>query len=86
MIMEKKPSVVEFSIKGIENSKVSIDIEAIRKARNNDNRGYATFSLVNPLGKDFCINSNGNPIPVTLLLLDTSKKSKGKDKSEKEAY
>ena len=84
--MAAKEKIVEFSIKGIENSKVSIDIESLRKARNSDSRGYATFALVSPSGKDFCIKSGDNAIPVTLLLLDTSKKSKGANKSEKEAY
>ena len=77
---------VEFTVKGIEGSKVILPIEAVRKARDNDNRGYATFALLNDEGKDFLIKSGDNSIPVTLLMLDTSKKSKGKDKSEKEAY
>jgi hypothetical protein len=84
--MDKKSKVVEFSIDRINNSSVSIDIEALREARNSDNRGYATWALKAPSGNDFCINSNEQDLLVQVLVIDNKKKSKGKDKAGKESY
>ena len=82
----EKAKVVEFNIDRIANSSVKIDIEALRKARNDDNRGYATWALKTPNGNDFCIASNGQDLPVQILMIDNSKKSKGKDKAGKESF
>jgi|TARA_B100000315_G_scaffold239654_1_gene258693 hypothetical protein len=84
--MADKQKVVEFSIDRIANSTVKIDIEALRDARNTDNRGYATWALKTPSGNDFCIASNDQDLLVQMLVIDNSKKSKGKDKAGKESF
>ena len=84
--MADKQKVVEFSIDRIANSTVKVDIEALRDARNTDNRGYATWALKKPSGNDFCIASNDQDLLVQMLVIDNSKKSKGKDKAGKESF
>ena len=84
--MADKQKVVEFSIDRIANSTVKVDIEALRDARNTDNRGYATWALKTPNGNDFCIASNDQDLLVQMLVIDNSKKSKGKDKAGKESF
>jgi|TARA_R100001530_G_C4262785_1_gene140968 hypothetical protein len=84
--MADKQKVVEFSIDRIANSTVKVDIEALREARNTDNRGYATWALKTPNGNDFCIASNDQDLLVQMLVIDNSKKSKGKDKAGKESF
>ena len=84
--MADKQKVVEFSIDRIANSTVKVDIEALGEARNTDNRGYATWALKTPNGNDFCIASNDQDLLVQMLVIDNSKKSKGKDKAGKESF
>ena len=77
----KKSNQVNLTISGLPSAKLSIDLEGLREVRNSDNRGHAKFALM--LGqKHVVLNSNGNAVPVELLLQDSSKKSKGSSKSE----
>jgi hypothetical protein len=61
-----------------------VDVAKLQSARNSDRRGYATFPALDSEGEEVAIaGSTGLPVPVAILLNDTTVKSKGAKKSKR---
>lgn len=59
-----------------------VDVQKLQEARKADRRGYATFNALDSEGEEVAIaGSEGNAVPVAILLNDTTVKSKGKAKT-----
>ncbi len=60
----------------------NVNVSKLQEARSQDRRGYATFNGVDSTGEEICIaGSEGNSVPVSILLNDTTRKSKGSKKT-----
>jgi hypothetical protein len=60
------------------------DAQKLQNARQRDKRGYATFNGVDANGEELAIEGvNGACVPVSILLNDTTVKSKGKSKAKR---
>lgn len=83
--VEKSNGFIELSIDRVLGS-LSINMEALKATRSKDNRGYATYN-VQQEGEDVAIaGANGEACQLQLLIVDGSKKSKGKAKANKKIF
>ena len=60
----------------------NVNVAKLQEARKQDRRGYATFNALDSEGEEVAIaGSEGNAVPVSILLNDSTVKSKGKAKT-----
>ena len=83
MTDKKKENLITVTLDKIE-GKFTFNLDKLKADRNADKRGYAVNAFVTQSGDIACIpNANNEPLEITMLISDKSKKSKGDSKATK---